>query len=115
MKIFKIGIIITIILCISMLYIVYENNSSYNNSLYFIILVWFIGVGVPVMLTIRHMENNNGGELSDRYLPLSFRLERVEKICNACTIDGGKMKCNYYKNPNIVIRNCPRSKNPNGD
>ena len=72
--------------------------------------VLYIIISITVVFIVYKTE----GISKEKLLPMSERLEKVEKICNKCMIDGGKMKCEHYRNPQAVITRCGNSKNPDG-
>jgi hypothetical protein len=79
------------------------------------ITIWYIIISAFLIYIARKVEEGISKSTLDNLLPLSQRLERVERICNACIIDGGKMKCEYYRNPLVVITRCDKSKNSEGE
>ena len=112
MKIYKwaiIGIIIAYIMGAIMISRVGEID-GWN---YQTITIWYAIIGSSIVYSVKTLEE--GSSLRDNISPLSQRLERVERICNACVISGGKMKCEFYRNPRAVITRCENSKNPDGE
>lgn len=79
-----------------------------------IIIVVFIVAEMTIGVVIDSIEKYLQKSPSPK-LPLVMRLEKVEKICNACTLTGGKMKCPYYRNPDVVVTKCETSSNPDGN
>jgi hypothetical protein len=72
--------------------------------------VLYVVIGVSAVFIADKIENVDKESL----VKDSERFEKVERICNQCNLDGGKMKCPYYRNPQAVITKCYNSKNPDG-
>jgi len=78
-----------------------------------IVSVIYVILGVSVVFIADKMESTVITN-KDSLLPISERFEKIERICNACKIDGGKMKCPHYRNPQAMITRCESSNNPDG-
>ena len=108
----KIALIVNSVLFLLLIAVMQYGQLPFQDQV--IIIVVFIAVEMIGVLGVNYMEKKYSQTLSPK-LPLVMRLEKVEKICNACTLTGGKMKCSYYRNPDVVVTKCESSSNPDGE
>jgi len=96
-----------IIIYICLMIFAYMNGGSIEGWNYLNISVYCFAIILGCMYSIKLFDDGSKPSIAEK-------LERTERICSKCMMEGGKMKCKYYTTPNGVINKCLHSSNPEG-
>lgn len=110
-KYFIIGIALVYIMMICLIYTYGEAAVGWN---YLSATMWWGIIGGVIVYSTKQLEEENIKLSITSASSMVEKYEKSERICNACVLEGGKMKCDNYKNIDIVITKCDNSKNPEG-